>query len=115
MRYAQITSYERFTIATMRWQGSSSAAIARALGRHRSTIGREVKRNLCNGGRYRAEKANSRTRGRRRRPRQGWNFSKAEFRLVANRFKRLWSPKQISGGLRVQGALEISCRCFDLI
>ena len=77
----------------MLWQEFSNGAMARALGRHSSTIGREIKRNLSSDGGYRAEKANSRPRGRRGRSRQGWNFSKAEFRFVANRFKRLWSPK----------------------
>lgn len=108
MSYVQITSEERYMIAAMLWQGFSYADIARQTGRHRSTIGREVRRNLCNDGGYRAEKADSRTRGRRRRTRQGWNFSKADFRLVTNRLKRLWSPKQISGRLRLQGLLSIS-------
>jgi IS30 family transposase len=57
MRYFQIASYERSTIATMLWRGFWNAAIARALGRHRRIIGGEVKRNLCNDGAYRAERA----------------------------------------------------------
>lgn len=108
MSYVQITSDERYMIASMLWQGFSHADIARATGRHRSSIGREVRRNLCNDGAYRAEKADSRTRGRRRRARQGWNFSKADFRLVSKYLKRLWSPKQISGRLALQGVLNIS-------
>ena len=41
-RYRQLTSEERHTLSTLRKQGYQQAAIARALGRHRSTISREV-------------------------------------------------------------------------
>ena len=41
MTYHQITFEERYSIALLRRQGWPPAAIARALGRHRSTIGRE--------------------------------------------------------------------------
>ena len=44
-RYRQLTSEERHTLSTLRKQGYRQAAIARALGRHRSTISREVRRN----------------------------------------------------------------------
>ena len=44
-RYRQLTSEERHTLSTLRKQGYQQAAIARALGRHRSTISREVRRN----------------------------------------------------------------------
>jgi len=40
-RYRQLTSEERHTLSTLRKQGYQQAAIARALGRHRSTISRE--------------------------------------------------------------------------
>ena len=45
MKYHQLTERERYTIAKMRMQHFSIAEIARVLGRHRSTIHREVKRN----------------------------------------------------------------------
>ena len=44
-RYRQLTSEERHTLSTLQKQGYRQAAIARALGRHRSTISREVRRN----------------------------------------------------------------------
>ena len=61
MRYHQITSEERYMIAALRWQGHSYSEVSRQLGRHRSTILREVKRNQCNDRDYRAFKADSRT------------------------------------------------------
>ena len=44
-RYRQLTSGERYALPALRKQGCNQAAIARALGRHRSTISREVRRN----------------------------------------------------------------------
>ena len=44
-RYRQLTSGERYALSALRKQGYNQAAIARALGRHRSTISREVRRN----------------------------------------------------------------------
>ena len=45
MTYHQITREERYTVGLLRQQGLAPATIARVLGRHRSTIGREVRRN----------------------------------------------------------------------
>ncbi len=45
MLYHQITFAERYTLGLLRQRGLSTAAIARLLHRHRSTIGREVWRN----------------------------------------------------------------------
>jgi len=45
MTYRQITLEERYAIALLRREGWPPAAFARVLGRHRSTIGREPRRN----------------------------------------------------------------------
>src|ERR1051326_429332 len=45
MLYRQITFEERYTVGLLRQQGLSPAAIARTLGRHRSTIGPEGRGN----------------------------------------------------------------------
>ena len=45
-KYRQLTSEERHTLSTLRKQGYQQAAIARVLGRHRSTISREVRTQL---------------------------------------------------------------------
>jgi IS30 family transposase len=45
MEYCQLTQAERYSIASMRRQKLTVAQIALRLGRHRSTIYREVKRN----------------------------------------------------------------------
>ena len=45
-RYRQLTSGERYALSALRKQGCNQAAIARTLGRHRSTISREVATEL---------------------------------------------------------------------
>ena len=45
MSYSHLTRDERNVIYRMRFQGYADAEIARCLGRHRSTISRECKRN----------------------------------------------------------------------
>jgi hypothetical protein len=52
MSYHHLTMEERNVIYRMRFQGHSDAEIARCLGCHRSTIGRECQRNADAQGRY---------------------------------------------------------------
>src|SRR5690606_25881050 len=49
----QLTSAERYTIACLRRKHYSQAEIARVLGRNRSTISRELRRNRRDDGHYR--------------------------------------------------------------
>ena len=109
MRYSQITSEERYTIATLRREGYSQSRISRHLGRHRSTISREVRRNAARlDGAYRAQKAIERTNGRRSRSRRNRRFTLADLSLVERRLRRDWSPEQSSECLRLEGRLSIS-------
>jgi hypothetical protein len=82
MSYRQITSGERYMISALRLQGLSQAAIARQLGRHRSSISREFCRNQCNDVGYRPSKADSRTRRRRSHSRHNWRFSDRHLQMV---------------------------------
>ena len=76
MLYHQITVEERYTVGLLRQQGLSRAAIARLLGRHRCTIGREVRRNgTPRDGCYRPQLAEWYARGRRSRSRRNRRFS----------------------------------------
>jgi len=111
MRYHQITPDERYRLAALRMQRPplSKAEIARQLGRHPSTIGRELRRNAAmHDGAYRPSKAQERTNGRRSRTRRGSAFTALEWMLVEDRLVEGWSPEQISGRLRREGTLRIS-------
>ena len=100
MSYNHLTMDERTVIYTMQWQGYSDAEIARCLGRHRSTIGRECKRNPSCLGPYNPSTAqalaNSRRRAHLRRPKTGHRGLMA---YVAERLQSRWSPEQIAGRL----------------
>ena len=98
MAYVQITSEERYTIGALRREGLNFSEIAHRLGRHRSSISREVARNSCRAdGAYRPYKANMRTNGRRSRSRRNRRFSPEQWALVEERLLEGWSPEQISG------------------
>jgi IS30 family transposase len=96
-------------LAALRRQGLNQSQIARALGRHRSTIYREVRRNCTRAdGRYRASTAQERTNGRRSRSRRNQRFSAEDFAAVDELLCRQWSPEQVAGHLRRLGQLSIS-------
>ena len=95
-----LTMEERERISQMRFAGFSDAAIGRALGRHRSTIGREWKRNSVKGT-YIAVRAHEIAAERRR------NRVRKLDRAELNEWVReglacKWSPDQIAGRLKQQ-------------
>jgi IS30 family transposase len=109
MSYRQITFAERYTLGLLRRQGLAPAAIARVLGRHRSTIGREVRRNRARSdGTYRPQLADWYARGRRSRSRRNRRFSAADWERIQALLREDWSPQQIAGRLKRQKQFEIS-------
>jgi IS30 family transposase len=109
MMYHQITFAERYTLGVLRRDGLSPAAIARVLGRHRSTISREVRRNgTPRDGCYRPQLAEWYARGRRAHSRRNRQFSGADLERVRALLAEHWSPEQVAGRLRLEGRLQIS-------
>jgi len=108
MSYNHLTMEERNVIYRMCWLGHSDAEIARCLGRHRSAIGRECKRNANKDGRYDPGHAQTlaqvRRRAHLRRPKTG------DARLmgyVQQRLRDRWSPEQIAGRLSTQPPADL--------
>jgi IS30 family transposase len=108
MSYYQLTSSERCILAHAKWQGHSLSEIARQLGRNKSTVSREVRRNRSPDGDYRALAAQNMTNGRRRRSRKFQHFSLGDFKLVEAFLHCYWSPEQIAGRFRLKRIMKIS-------
>ena len=83
MTYRQITSEQSYMLSALRMQGLCASQIADHLGCHRSTIGRELKRNSsASDGRYRASKAQEMANGRRSRSRRNQQFTTLDFEPI---------------------------------
>ncbi len=109
MKYRQLDGEERSALAALRTVGLKPAEIARELGRHRSTVWRELKRNAAPyDGRYRAQSAQQRAHARRYRSRRNSQFGRRHWERVEELLREEWSPEQVSGHLRLQGELVIS-------
>lgn len=113
MSYSQIAQWERYAIAALLAARFNRAQIARILGRHRCTIGRELRRNAARGtGWYSPKLANDYTRTRRRRTRQHSQYTAAQWRQVVRLLEDWLSPEQIAGYLRELGLFAI---CHETI
>ena len=98
MPYHQITAEERYALMVLQGQGLCPAAIARALGRHRSTVTRELARNATrHDGYYRPQLADFYARGRRSRSRRNTQFTTADWAGIDALLCADWSPEQIVG------------------
>lgn len=102
MPYHHLNRTERKVIHQMRIEGLSATATARALGRDRSTIYRELKRNASGPKSYVDERAHAMSLRRRfwkrRRPRGNHGPLMA---YIREKLKRYWSPQQIAGRIRL--------------
>ena len=114
MAYHQITLSERVLIQDYLRQGKSAGDIAMQLGRHRSTIYREVERNCSRtDGSYRFQQADSAAHARRSRSRRNRRLTGQDWDLVEALLKQEhWSPEQIAGRMALEGRLRI---CHETI
>jgi IS30 family transposase len=112
----RLTFEQREEIAVLRGSGASNAEIARAVGCHRSTIGRELAANSTffadrHLPKYRASMAQKRSDWRARRPKD--SVLKASDRLravVQDHLEDELSPEQISGRLRIDFPDDLEMR-----
>ena len=112
--YRQITVDERYTLGLLRQLGYPVATIARVLGRDRSTVWREVRRNRASSdGTYRPQLAEWYARRRRSWSRRNQRFTAADWIQVHARLREQWSPEQVAGRLRRDQRLRISHETID--
>lgn len=108
MRYHQLSQEERYIVGTMRSTGKSQRAIALELGRSPSTISRERRRNATrHDGGYRAEKAHSYAKTRRRQSKQE-KLDASQWLIVEELLKEEYSPDQAAQRLAAEEVFEIS-------
>ena len=109
MKYHQLSTEERYELAAMRRQHVGMAAMAEHLGRHRSTLYREVKRNQSvHDGSYRPSHAVEKASGRQRRSRRNWRYGPTEFGPVETLIRQRFSPEQIVGRRTLEGQAVMS-------
>lgn len=104
--YTQLTKGQRYQISALKDKGFSQSEIAKAIGVHKSTISRELKRNTGKRG-YRPKQAHrlakQRAKERNRAQLKAYYWGIVEFFI-----KQDWSPKQISLRLAQDGILKVS-------
>lgn len=104
--YTQLTREERYQISALKTVGQSKAQIAKVLGRHKSTIGREMARNHGLRG-YRPKQADSLAVNRRQ-EKVTCRISCESWMRVEQLTREYWSPEQVSLWLRQEESLHVS-------
>ena len=106
---ARLSFDERCVISAMVGVGASARQIADELGRHSSTVRREINRA---GGRgvYRAEDAQTEAEVRTRRPKVPKLVTDPQLaEAVTERLEMGWSPHAVASDLRNEGSLSLVC------
>jgi IS30 family transposase len=97
--YSQLTDEERIEMYAMKQAGKSSQSIAAALGRHRSTIHREVRRNTGQRG-YRPKQAHQQALYRRHQAGKAVKMTQETMGYIAEKIQWDYSPEQIVGAMK---------------
>lgn len=99
MSYTHLTTFERGKLEALHQAGYSTRAIARELGRHHSTIARELDRNSYNDKSYDSQTAQVTYIHRRQacQPKGKWTPELAE--IIQEKLHKTWSPEQIENHL----------------
>ena len=101
---SHLTLKQRYKIEICLTQGYSQTEIGNLLGRHKSVISRELKRNSDQrNGKYRAELAQSKTANRHLEKTKRILFTSSMQSKVTELIKEDYSPEQISGRSKLEG------------
>jgi len=112
--YSHLSSEERDQIAAFKAANQSIGVIAKALGRPKSTISRELGRNRLKNGRYSPTHADGAYLLRRQRAAVIEQDTKLG-RFVRDRLAEGWSPEQIAGWLKSGNEPGLRALCTETI
>lgn len=111
MSWKHLTKAERDRIAQLHHQGESQEAIAEAMGRHPTTVGRELRRNGTSG-EYLAAQAQEKSEQRRRERPLTRKLDRPELQEeVRAGLAKCWSPEQIAGRLKREYPEQPDLQC----
>lgn len=99
VKYIQLTPEERYQISAFIQAGKRRSEIAMELGRHVSTIGRELRRNHGRRG-YRPKQAHELAEQRRQQAGKHKKMTIEMKTVITARLQLQWSPEQIAGWLK---------------
>jgi IS30 family transposase len=105
--YRQLTQEQRYHISGLRKAGKFQNYIADAVGVHKSTISRELRRNQGKRD-YWPQQAHKRALNKRRLAEKRIKFTPKLIGIVIEKILLDWSPDQISGYLKKENIAEIS-------
>lgn len=104
--YSHLIREQRYAIFALKQKGKSNAEIARTIKVSPSTISRELRRNLTPRGKYIWNKAHNMAEARKRRsPGNRAVADTLRWRVAEYIRQEQWSPKQISGYLKLEGTI----------
>ena len=96
MNYTHLTQDERYQMAILAKAGHDRIDIVRVMNRHKSSIGREMKRNRDERG-YRPKQAHEFSQSRMRACENGPRIAPETWAMVDVKLGETWSSEQISG------------------
>ena len=97
LNMGHITSEQRYTIEVMLKQGCNQKEIGLAIGKDKSVISRELKRNRDErSGEYRSDLAKRKTANRHEQKPKHIKFTAKIKKIVDEKLSKQWSPEQIS-------------------
>ena len=105
MSYSQLTYEQRYLIYHLLKIGFTQAKIARFAGVHRSTISRELRRNIGKRG-YRFKQAHRRAERRRNKARK--RISTRDWMIIDRHLKMDFSPEQTSHWVLDNHGIQVS-------
>jgi IS30 family transposase len=103
--YTQLTQEQRYQISVLLKIGQNQTEIAEVIGKHKSTISRELCRNQGQRG-YRPKQAHQLSLNRRKKAKP--RIQETTWALVESKLQEDWSPEQISDWLKRNTDIQVS-------